>query len=74
MRGHEPRQPCVGSDKYKTAMGLEMARFQYDKKTVIFRYEFKFTVLRQGSSPAIIIIAQMYIIYKIIKVKLYLAT
>lgn len=25
MRGHEPRQLCVGSDKYKTAMGLEMA-------------------------------------------------
>jgi len=24
MRGHESRQPCVGRDKYKTAMGLEM--------------------------------------------------
>jgi len=75
MRGHESRQPCVGRDKYKTAMGLEMAANTKDFnmiKTVIFFYEFKFRVLQEGLSPAIIIIVQMHIIlHKFIKVQLY---
>jgi len=75
MRGHESRQPCVGCDKYKTAMELEMAANTKDFnmiKIVMFCYEFKFKVLQQGLSPAIIIIAQMYIIlYQFIKVQQY---
>jgi len=79
MRGHEPRQPCVGSDKYKTAMGLEMAVNKKDFNRIkngyllLRQYKFKFRVVQQGLSPAIIIIVQMSIIYKIIKVKLYVS-
>jgi len=56
--------------------GSKYKRFQYDKKRLSFAMNSssEFCNSQQGLSSAIIIIVQMYIIYKIIKVKLYVGT